>query len=76
MVKILAALSILNSSGATEKVAAIVARATCSGASHSSAQNVYGIVSVHGAIVKITENRVIVNVHLQELCYILLVMNL
>ena len=37
MVKILAALSILNSSGATEKVAAPVARATCSGASHSSA---------------------------------------
>ena len=44
MVKILAvlvaALSILNSSGAspgaTEKVAALVARATCSGASHSS----------------------------------------
>ena len=44
MVKILAALvaalSILNSSGAspgaTKKVAAIVARATCSGASHSS----------------------------------------
>ena len=43
MVKILAALvaalSILNSSGAipgaTEKVAALVARATCSGASHS-----------------------------------------
>ena len=45
MVKILAALvaalSILNSigarPGATEKVAALVARATCSGASHSSA---------------------------------------
>ena len=40
MVKILAALTILNSSGAspgaTEKVAALVARATCSGASHSS----------------------------------------
>ena len=40
MVKILAALvaalSILNSSGATEKVAALVERATCSGASHSS----------------------------------------
>ena len=44
MVKILAALvaalSILNSSGAspgaTEKVAALVGRATCSGASHSS----------------------------------------
>ena len=40
MVKILAALSILNSSGTspgtTEKVAALVARATCSGASHSS----------------------------------------
>ena len=43
MVKILAALvaalSILNSSGAspgaTEEVAALVARATCSGASHS-----------------------------------------
>ena len=45
MVKILAtlvaALSILNSSGAspgaTEKVAALIARTTCSGASHSSA---------------------------------------
>ena len=36
----------------------------------------YGTVSLHGAIVKITENRVIVNVYLQELCYILLVMNL
>ena len=40
MVKILAALSILNSScaspGTTEKVAALVVRATCSGASHSS----------------------------------------
>ena len=37
---LVAALSILNSSGAspgaTEKVAALVARATCSGASHSS----------------------------------------
>ena len=31
---------------------------------------------MHGAIVKITENRVIVNVYLQELCYIVLVMNL
>ena len=48
MVKILAALvaalSILISSGAspgaTEKVAALVARATCSGASHSSANDV------------------------------------
>ena len=39
-------------------------------------QNAYGTVSLHGAIVKITENRVIVNVYLQELCYILLVMNL
>ena len=39
-------------------------------------QNAYGTVSFHGAIVKITENRVIVNVYLQELCYILLVMNL
>ena len=39
-------------------------------------QNVDGMVSLHGAIVKITENRVIVNVYLQELCYILLVMNL
>ena len=38
--------------------------------------NMYGTVSLHGAIVKITENRVIVNVYLQELCYILLVMNL
>ena len=36
----------------------------------------YGTVSLHGAIVNITENRVIVNVYLQELCYILLVMNL
>ena len=40
VVKILAALSILNSScaspGAIEKVAALVALATCSGASHSS----------------------------------------
>ena len=35
VVKILAALSILNSSGATKKVAALVARASCSGASHS-----------------------------------------
>ena len=33
---LVAALSILNSSGATKKVAALVARATCSGASHSS----------------------------------------
>ena len=44
MVKILAALSILNSSGkspgATEKVAALVARATCSSASHSSGYSV------------------------------------
>ena len=39
-------------------------------------QNTYGTVSLHGVItVKITENRVIVNVYLQELCYILLVMN-
>ena len=38
-------------------------------------QNVYGTVSLHGAIVKITENRVIVNVYLQEFCYILLCMN-
>ena len=40
MFKILAALSILNSTGAspcaTEKAAALVARSTCSGASHSS----------------------------------------
>ena len=34
------------------------------------------MVSLHGAIVKITENSVIVNVYLQELCYILLVMTL
>ena len=59
MVKILAALiaalSILNSSGAspgaTEKVAALGARATCSGASHSSA---YGLPSpafaAHGSV--------------------------
>ena len=44
VVIILAALSILNSSGAspgaTEKVAALVARATCSGASHSSGFNI------------------------------------
>ena len=39
-------------------------------------QNVYGTVSLNSAIVKITENRVIVNVYLQELCYILLVMKL
>ena len=53
MVKILAALvaalSILNSSGpspgATKKVAALVARATCSGASHSS-DNEYDFSSV------------------------------
>ena len=41
MVKILVALSILNSSGATpgvtEKVAALVVHANCSGACHSSA---------------------------------------
>ena len=40
MIKILAALSNLNSSGASpgaaKKVAALVAHATCSGASHSS----------------------------------------
>ena len=30
-------------------------------------QNVYGTVSLHGAIVKITENRVIVNVYLQKI---------
>ena len=29
-----------------------------------------GTVSLHGAIVKITENGEIVNVYLQELCYI------
>ena len=39
-------------------------------------QNAYGIVSLHGAIVNIIENRVIANVYLQELCYILLVTNL
>ena len=39
-------------------------------------QNTCGMVSLHGAIVKITENRIIVNVYLQELCHILLVMNL
>ena len=38
-------------------------------------QNVYVTVSLHGAIINITENRVRV-VYLQELCYILLVMNL
>ena len=38
--------------------------------------SMYGTVSLHGAIVKITENRVIVNVYLHEWCYILLVMNL
>ena len=38
--------------------------------------NVYATVSLHGAIVKKTENRLIVNVYLQELCYISLVMNL
>ena len=36
MVKILAALPILNSSGATKKVAALQARVSRSGASHSS----------------------------------------
>ena len=43
MVKILAALSILNissaSPGATKKVAALVARASCGGASHSPENN-------------------------------------
>ena len=38
--------------------------------------NAYGMVSLHGAIIKITENRVMVNLYLQELCYILLIMNL
>ena len=42
----------------------------------NTAQNAHGMVSLHGAIVKITENRAIVNVNLQELCYIVLVMNL
>ena len=32
--------------------------------------NTYGTVSVHGAILEITENRVIVNIYLQELSYI------
>ena len=36
-------------------------------------QNGYGTVSLHGTIVNITENRVIVIVYLQELSYILLV---
>ena len=39
-------------------------------------QNAYATVSLHGAVVKITENRVILNVYLREFCYILLVMNL
>ena len=39
-------------------------------------QNAYWMVSLHGAIVKITDNTVIVNVYLQELCYIVLVMSL
>ena len=39
-------------------------------------QNAYGTISLHGAIVKITENRVIFNIYLQELCYIFLVINL
>ena len=51
MVKIpaalVAALSILNSSGAspgaTERVAALVARATCSGASHSSVYKFHSV---------------------------------
>ena len=55
MVKIqaalVAALSILNTSGATpgatEKVAALVARATCSGASHSSAHNASQITHIN-----------------------------
>ena len=42
----------------------------------NTAQNAYGTVSLHGAIVKIRENRAIVNIYLQELCYILLFMNL
>ena len=53
---LVAALSILNSSGAspggTEKVAALVARATCSGASHSSvhsSQHVYA--AVEGCVI-------------------------
>ena len=53
MVKILAALSILNSSGATEKVAALVARATCSGASHSSASR---------ALLSVVPSRVLLSV--------------
>ena len=52
MVKILAALSILNSSGAspnaTEKVTALVARATCSGASHSYADNTRSYIHTNG----------------------------
>ena len=39
-------------------------------------ENAYRTVSLHCAIVKITENRVIVHVYLLELCYIVLVMNL
>ena len=44
--------------------------------SRNRVQNTYRMVSLHGAIVKITENRVIVNVYLQELCYLLFVLNL
>ena len=46
MVKILAALSILNSSGAIKKVAALVERAGCSGASHSSVPMFLYLISI------------------------------
>ena len=34
-------------------------------------QNTYGTVSLHGAIVKITENRATVNLHLKELLHLI-----
>ena len=60
LVALVAALSILNSSGAspgaTEKVAALVARATCNGASHSSECTVYvGSLYLYGGPTSVTE---------------------
>ena len=43
---------------------------------HNEKQKCYSLRPLHGAIVKITENGVIVNVYVQELCDILLVMNI
>ena len=54
VVKILAALSILNSSGAspgaTEKVAELVAHATCSGASHGVAVVLFTTTTIPGGL--------------------------